>query len=193
MPCVFPVLSLKVLGFATHGDDDGAMRRHGVAFAGGVVLSFWLLAGILLALRAAGLQLGWGFQLQSPAVVIGLAILFFVMALNLSGVFEFGQALPSAIAGWNARNPHVDDVLSGALAVIVASPCTAPFMGAAIGWALDGDAGYDARCIHRAWRRHGAALSVAGVVPGMASQAAAARSHGWCASSSCSHFRSTRR
>jgi thiol:disulfide interchange protein DsbD len=136
MPCVFPVLSLKVLGFAMHGGDVGAMRRHGVAFAGGVVVSFWLLAGLLLALRATGQQLGWGFQLQSPAVVVGLATLFFVLALNLSGVFEIGPVLPSAISGWNARNAYVNDVLSGALAVIVASPCSAPFMGAAIGWAL---------------------------------------------------------
>jgi thiol:disulfide interchange protein/DsbC/DsbD-like thiol-disulfide interchange protein len=136
MPCVFPVLSLKVLGFATHGYDNGAMRRHGVAFAGGVVASFWLLAGLLLALRAAGQQLGWGFQLQSPAVVVGLAVLFFVIALNLSGVFEIGQLVPSAISGWSARNAYVNDALSGMLAVVVAAPCSAPFMGAALGWAL---------------------------------------------------------
>ncbi len=136
MPCVFPVLSLKVLGFAAHGYDNGAMRRHGVAFAGGVVVSFLLLAGLLLALRAAGQQLGWGFQLQSPVVVVVLAALFFAIALNLSGVFEIGQVLPSAIAGWNARNAYVNDALSGMLAVVVAAPCSAPFMGAAIGWAL---------------------------------------------------------
>jgi thiol:disulfide interchange protein/DsbC/DsbD-like thiol-disulfide interchange protein len=136
MPCVFPVLSLKVLGFAMHGDDAGAMRRHGVAFAGGVIASFWLLAGLLLALRAAGQQLGWGFQLQSPIVVVGLAALFFVLALNLSGVFEIGQLLPSAISGWSARNAYVNDALSGVLAVVIASPCSAPFMGAALGWAL---------------------------------------------------------
>lgn len=136
MPCVFPVLSLKVLGFAMHGADDAAMRRHGLAFAGGVVASFWLLAGVLLVLRAAGQQLGWGFQLQSPMVVVGLAVLFFVIALNLSGVFEIGQLLPSAIVGWSARNAYANDALSGALAVVVASPCSAPLMGAALGWAL---------------------------------------------------------
>ena len=136
MPCVFPVLSLKVLGFAIHGEDAGAMRRHGVAFAGGVIVSFWLLAGLLLALQAAGQQLGWGFQLQSPIVVVGLAALFFVLALNLSGVFEIGQLLPSAISGWSARNAYVNDALSGVLAVVIASPCSAPFMGAALGWAL---------------------------------------------------------
>ena len=78
MPCVFPVLSLKVLGFAAHRDSRLAMRMHGLAFAAGVVVSFWLLAAGLVALRAAGQQLGWGFQLQSPAVVVALAILFFV-------------------------------------------------------------------------------------------------------------------
>jgi thiol:disulfide interchange protein DsbD len=136
MPCVFPILSLKVLGFAAHGFNNTAMRIHGVAFAAGVIVSFWLLAGLLLALRAAGGELGWGFQLQSPAVVIGLAILFFVLALNLSGVFQIGQVLPSSVATWNARNTYVNDALSGVLAVVIASPCSAPFMGAAIGYAL---------------------------------------------------------
>ncbi|MDQ2962223.1 MAG: thioredoxin family protein [Pseudomonadota bacterium] len=136
MPCVFPVLSLKVLGFAAHRANSRAMRVHGLAFAAGVIGSFWLRAGLLLALRAAGAQLGWGFQLQSPAVVVGLAVLFFVLALNLSGVFEIGQFLPSSLSTWNARNTYVNDALSGVLAVVVASPCSAPFMGAAIGYAL---------------------------------------------------------
>jgi thiol:disulfide interchange protein/DsbC/DsbD-like thiol-disulfide interchange protein len=136
MPCVFPVLSLKVLGFAAHHDSRAAMRTHGLAFAAGVVVSFWLLAAGLVALRAAGQQLGWGFQLQSPAVVAALAILFFALALNLSGVFEVHQLLPSALASWNARNAYVNDALSGMLAVVIASPCSAPFMGAALGYAL---------------------------------------------------------
>ena len=136
MPCVFPVLSLKVLGFAAQGGDPKAMRAHGLAFAGGVLVSFWLLVAGLHALRLAGQQLGWGFQLQSPAVVAGLAILFFVLALNLSGVFEIGQLLPSRVSSWSARNAYVNDALSGVLAVVIASPCSAPFMGAALGWAL---------------------------------------------------------
>jgi thiol:disulfide interchange protein/DsbC/DsbD-like thiol-disulfide interchange protein len=136
MPCVFPVLSLKVLGFAAQGDDAAATRRHGTAFAGGVIVSFWLLAGLLLGLRAAGQQLGWGFQLQSPMVVVALAVLFFVIALNFSGIFEVGQLLPSAVSSWSARNAYVNDALSGVLAVVIASPCSAPFMGAALGWAL---------------------------------------------------------
>jgi thiol:disulfide interchange protein/DsbC/DsbD-like thiol-disulfide interchange protein len=138
MPCVFPVLSLKVLGFATHRESNAAMRHHGLAFGAGVLVSFWLLAGVLIGLRAAGAQLGWGFQLQSPATIAFLAVLFFVLALNLSGVFEVRQFVPSSLATWNAKNPLVNDALSGALAVVVASPCSAPFMGAALGYALAG-------------------------------------------------------
>jgi thiol:disulfide interchange protein/DsbC/DsbD-like thiol-disulfide interchange protein len=138
MPCVFPVLSIKVLGFATHQDSQKTLRHEAVAFAGGVVLTFVTLGLALVALRAAGEQLGWGFQLQSPAVVTTLAILFFVLALNLSGVFEFGQLAPSSVAGWSAQNRTLDAFGSGVLAVVVASPCTAPFMGAALGYALTG-------------------------------------------------------
>jgi thiol:disulfide interchange protein DsbD len=136
MPCVFPVLSLKVLGFAMHGGGRAAMRLHGLAFTAGVVVSFWLLAAGLVALRSAGAQLGWGFQLQSPTVIAALAALFFVMALNLSGVFEFGRLVPSSLAAWDVKRPLLNDALSGVLAVVVASPCTAPFMGAALGYAL---------------------------------------------------------
>ena len=138
MPCVFPVLTLKVLGFATHKDSKATMRREGVAFAGGVLLTFVVLGAALAALRAGGEQLGWGFQLQSPAVVSALAILFFVLALNLSGVFEFGQLVPSGVAGWGSKNRALDAFGSGVLAVVIASPCTAPFMGAALGFALTG-------------------------------------------------------
>ncbi len=138
MPCVFPVLSLKVLGFATHRENNAAMRHHGLAFGAGVMVSFWLLAGVLIGLRAAGAQLGWGFQLQSPTMIAALAVLFFVLALNLSGVFEVRQFVPSSLATWNAKNPLLNDALSGALAVVVASPCSAPFMGAALGYALAG-------------------------------------------------------
>jgi thiol:disulfide interchange protein DsbD len=139
MPCVFPVLSLKVLGFASHDGGTAGMRAHGLAFAGGVILSFVGLAVILVAFRAAGQQLGWGFQLQSPAIIVVLAILFFVLALNLSGVFEVGQLLPSSVSTWSARNGYVNDALSGLVAVVVASPCSAPFMGAALGYALAQD------------------------------------------------------
>jgi thiol:disulfide interchange protein DsbD len=138
MPCVFPVLSLKVLGFATHHDNKATLHREAVAFATGVIGTFVILGLLLAALRAAGEQLGWGFQLQSPAVVTGLALLFFVLALNLSGVFEFGMLAPQGVAAWSSRNRTIDALGSGVLAVIVASPCTAPFMGAAMGYALTG-------------------------------------------------------
>ena len=137
MPCVFPILSLKALGLATSpADDRRALRHDGVAFAAGVVLAFAALGIALATLRAAGAELGWGFQLQSPAVVTSLAILFFVMAQNLSGVFEFGSLVPSRIATWSHANRQVNAFASGILAVAIASPCTAPFMGAALGYAL---------------------------------------------------------
>ncbi len=138
MPCVFPVLTLKVLGFATHHDSRPTLKHEAAAFAAGVVLTFVALGAALAALRAAGEQLGWGFQLQSPAVVSVLAILFFVLALNLSGVFEFGQLAPSVVTGWTSKNRTLDAFGSGILAVVVASPCTAPFMGAALGYAMTG-------------------------------------------------------
>jgi len=138
MPCVFPVLTLKVLGFATHNDTRPTLRHEAGAFAAGVVLTFVALGVALAVLRAAGEELGWGFQLQSPAVVSALAILFFVLALNLSGVFEFGQLAPSGVTGWTAKNRTLDAFGSGILAVVIASPCTAPFMGAALGYAMTG-------------------------------------------------------
>ena len=136
MPCVFPVLAIKVIGFARHGDNLRAQRAGGLAYTAGVVLSFVLLGGLMLALRAAGAQLGWGFQLQSPLVIALLAALFAVLGLNLAGVFEFGQFLPSRVASLQAENPVIDSFLSGVLAVAVASPCTAPFMGASLGLAI---------------------------------------------------------
>ncbi|MEY3783183.1 MAG: hypothetical protein RIS97_1362 [Pseudomonadota bacterium] len=136
MPCVFPVLALKVVSFTKHASDTQAHRRSGVAYFAGVVLSFVALGALFLALRAAGEQLGWGFQLQNPLVVAGLAVLFTVLGMNLAGLFEFGSILPSSVAAMRAKNPTVDSFLSGVLAVAVASPCTAPFMGASLGFAL---------------------------------------------------------
>jgi thiol:disulfide interchange protein/DsbC/DsbD-like thiol-disulfide interchange protein len=136
MPCVFPVLAIKVMGFARHAQDVRAHRIAGLAYSGGVVLSFALLGAAMLAPRAAGEQLGWGFQLQSPGVVASLAALFTLIGLNLAGVFEFGSFLPSRVAALEARHPVVNSFLSGVLAVAIASPCTAPFMGASIGFAI---------------------------------------------------------
>ena len=137
MPCVFPVLAIKVLGFAGHGQNQRAQRMAGLAYAAGVIASFLALGALLLGLRAAGQQLGWGFQLQSPIVVALLAALFTVLGLNLAGLFEFGNVLPGSLASAQARNPVVDSFLSGVLAVAIASPCTAPFMGASLGFAID--------------------------------------------------------
>ena len=136
MPCVFPVLAIKVVSFTRHADNHSAHRIGGLAFTAGVVVSFLALGAVMLALRAAGEQLGWGFQLQSPAVVAGMAILFTVIGLNLAGLFEFGSFLPSSVASLEARNPAVNSFLTGVLAVAIASPCTAPFMGASLGFAI---------------------------------------------------------
>jgi len=137
MPCVFPVLSLKVLGFAerAHGD-PGKIRSHGWAFTFGVLLSFWLLAGTLLALRAGGGELGWGFQLQSPLFVALLSYLLFAMGLSLVGVYEIGTSFSGAVGRVGTEEGLAGSFWTGAIATIVATPCTAPFMGPALGFAL---------------------------------------------------------
>ncbi len=141
MPCVFPVLSIKAMGALGSADDRAQLRRHGGWYALGVVATFVLLAGVLLAgvllaLRAGGEQLGWGFQLQEPRFVAGIALLLFAMALSFSGVWEFGGRFTGA--GQQLAQGHGSraSFFTGALAVVVASPCTAPFMGTALGWAL---------------------------------------------------------
>jgi thiol:disulfide interchange protein DsbD len=137
MPCVFPVLGIKVMGFVQHAHGETrAMKMQGVVFFVGVVLSFIVLAGLMLALRAGGSQLGWGFQLQSPVFVTLLASLFFVLALNLSGVFEWGAFAQSMTSNISARGRYADAFLAGVLATAVATPCTAPFMGAAVGFTI---------------------------------------------------------
>src|SRR6185437_4800357 len=142
MPCVFPVLGIKVMGFVEHAHGEPrAMRMQGAVFAAGVLLSFAVLAGTILALRAGGAQLGWGFQLQSPVVVALLACLFFVLALNLAGVFEWGAFAQSMTSNLGARGRYADAFLSGVLASVVATPCTAPFMGAAVGFTMTQGAG----------------------------------------------------
>ena len=136
MPCVFPVLSLKLLSFAQPGQRGSARVAAGLAYTFGVVASFVALAGLLLALRAGGEQLGWGFQLQSPLFVAALALLFALIGLNLVGLFDLRGVLPGNLAAARARHPLADHALTGALAVAVASPCTGPFMGVALGSAL---------------------------------------------------------
>ena len=137
MPCVLPVLAIKVLSFARHSEHSRASQRaQGLAYTAGVVLSFVALGALMLGLRASGEQLGWGFHLQSPTVLAVLATLFTLLGLNLAGVFEIGSILPHRVASLQARHPVVDAFLSGVLAVAIASPCTAPFMGASLGYAI---------------------------------------------------------
>jgi len=137
MPCVFPVVSIKVLGFVeqAHGDRT-ELRRHGLAFAAGILVCFWVVAGVLLALRAGGEALGWGYQLQSPLIISALAVLFFVLGLNLSGMFELGTSIQTAAGNVRERSGLAGAFLGGMLATAIATPCTAPFMGAALGFAL---------------------------------------------------------
>ncbi len=136
MPCVFPVLALKVFGFAAHAHDRRGLLASGLAYTAGVVASFVALALLMLALRAGGEQLGWGFQLQSPYIVAALAALFCLIALNLAGVFEVRWLMPDAVGSARAKHPLVDHALTGVLAVVVAAPCTAPLMGASLGLAM---------------------------------------------------------
>jgi thiol:disulfide interchange protein DsbD len=136
MPCVFPVLFLKAAGAMEAAGDRALLRRHGLLYTAGVVSSFLVVAGVLLALRASGEALGWGFQLQAPAFVAALALLFFVLAMNFAGLFEFRGRL--AGLGQDLAAGHGDRAafFTGVLACLVASPCTAPFMGVALGVAL---------------------------------------------------------
>lgn len=134
MPCVLPVLSIKVMGLLGHRDRGAA--AHGIAYSVGVLLTFLALAALLVALRSGGAALGWGFQLQQPLVVVVLMYLMLVLALNLSGVFAFSGRFSGVGQGLTARPGVRGSFATGVLAVIVASPCTAPFMGVALGYAL---------------------------------------------------------
>ena len=137
MPCVFPVLGIKILGFVNQA---GAERRrvmlHGVAFTVGVFVSFWALATVLAILRAGGEQLGWGFQLQSPAFVFGLAAVLLVFGLAMSGVFEFGLSATGVGSQLQTKQGYTGSFFTGVLATVVATPCSAPFLAPALGAAL---------------------------------------------------------
>ena len=134
MPCVFPVLSLKVLSFANHKEQSQV--KHGLAYSGGVILSFVAVAALLLALKAGGSAIGWGFQLQQPWFVGALAYLFFAMGLSLSGFWEFGGHWLNFGGTLASRSDYSGSFFTGVLATIVASPCTAPFMASALGFAI---------------------------------------------------------
>ena len=134
MPCVFPILSLKVLSFARSSEHD--RHLHSWLYTAGVIASFVLVAALLILLQQAGQAIGWGFQLQSPGFVIALAYLFVAMGLSLSGLVEFGGSLMNTGSGLANRGGLSGSFFTGVLAVVVASPCTAPFMGTALGFAL---------------------------------------------------------
>lgn len=137
MPCVFPVLGIKILGFVNQaGSDRRRVVMHGLVFTLGVLLSFWALAGALAVLRAGGDQLGWGFQLQSPAFVFALAVMLLVFAMNMSGVFEFGLSATGVGSGLQMKSGYGGSFFTGVLATVVATPCSAPFLAPALGAAL---------------------------------------------------------
>ena len=137
MPCVFPVLAMKAAAFARlAGHARSEMRRDGLAYTAGVLVSFAAMAGVLIALRSTVGEVSWGFQFQSPVFSLLIAYLFFVVGLNLSGVFEVGNRLAGVGQGLVSRGGTTGAFFTGVLAVIVATPCTAPFMAAALGFAL---------------------------------------------------------
>ncbi|MEJ8321629.1 thioredoxin family protein [Kosakonia sacchari] len=136
MPCVFPIISLKALGLLRHTQSPAQTRKEGLGFLLGCVLTMLALAGVLLALRAGGTAVGWGFQLQSPLVIAFLALVILGAALNLLGVFEVGLSVQRAGEITIERGAFLRAALTGALSIIVATPCAAPFMAGAIGYAL---------------------------------------------------------
>ena len=141
MPCVLPVISFKILSFIKlAGESRRQVFQHGLAFAGGVLLSFWALAGVLLILQAYGRTVGWGFQLQEPLFVAILAAFIFLFALSLFGIFEMGVSLIGAAANAQQKSSHrgalFGSFLGGVLATAVATPCTGPFLGSAVGYAV---------------------------------------------------------
>ncbi|MBU3077957.1 protein-disulfide reductase DsbD family protein [Sphingomonas quercus] len=136
MPCVFPIISLKAFGLVGNGGDPRRLRWEGAAFFAGTLLAMLLLAGTLILLRAGGQAVGWGFQLQSPVVVALLVLVMIAAALNLSGLFEVGIGLQRAGQELDGRDGLAGAALTGALAVVVATPCAGPFMAGALGYAL---------------------------------------------------------
>ena len=136
MPCVFPMIGLKVLGFAKEaGAARGKVILNGLLYSAGVIVSFLALALLIIGLKSGGSSVGWGFQMQSPGFVLGTCVLMIVLGLSLAGVFEIGVGLGGVSAG--EGDGRVATFLSGVLATVVATPCTAPGLGAALGFALD--------------------------------------------------------
>ncbi len=142
MPCVFPVLFLKGLALVqSSGEERSRLRSHGLVYTLGILVSFWVIVAVLLGLRAGGAQAGWGFQLQSPTFIAVLSLGLFFFALSLAGQFELGLSLTSVGGELAQKQGFAGSFFTGVLATIVATPCTAPLMGAAIGFALAQPAG----------------------------------------------------
>ncbi len=142
MPCVFPVLFLKGLALLqSSGEERSRLRSHGIVYTFGILVSFWAIVGVLLVLRAEGSQAGWGFQLQSPIFLTLLAAGIFFFALSLAGLFDIGLSLTSVGGELAQKQGYTGSFFTGVLATVVATPCTAPLMGAAIGFALAQPAG----------------------------------------------------
>ncbi|MDG2122938.1 MAG: protein-disulfide reductase DsbD family protein, partial [Verrucomicrobiales bacterium] len=142
MPCVFPVLGIKIMGFVSQaGSSKAHIRMHGLVYAAGVIVSLWALVAVLLAVKTAlGTNVNWGFQLQNPVFLAFLIALMFIFALSLSGVFELGTSLTSVGGGLQTKSGYSGSFFTGLLTVLVATPCTGPFMAPAISFALSGSA-----------------------------------------------------
>jgi thiol:disulfide interchange protein len=137
MPCVFPVLFIKGLSLVESSRHaHSRVRAHGLVYALGILVSFWAVVALLLGLRAGGRQLGWGFQFQSPGFIAVMALLLFFLGLSLAGMFEIGLTVTNTGSSLAGRSGYAGSFFTGVLAMVVATPCTAPFMGAAVGFAL---------------------------------------------------------
>ena len=137
MPCVLPILSVKAFSLVQHAQSaPREVRLQGVAYGAGVLISFAVIAGLLIGFRAAGAEIGWGFQLQSPVFIAAMIYLLVAVGFNLSGLFSFGERVAGVAGDIGSHNRYSGSFLTGALATLIATPCTAPFMAAALGYAI---------------------------------------------------------
>jgi len=137
MPCVFPVLGIKIMGFVQQaGEDKAKIKKHGLVFGLGVLCSLWALAAVILVIRFGGDSVGWGFQLQNPLFILIMVVVILAFGLNLAGLFEFGTSLIGAGQDLQQKEGYAGSFFSGVLAVAIATPCTGPFMASALTYAL---------------------------------------------------------
>lgn len=137
MPCVLPVISLKLFGLIVHSDEKkSAILKHNLAYTAGIVSTFWVLAAVVLLLKSSGEQIGWGFQLQSPIFVFIMMAVIFILALNMMGLFEFVTPGGSKLGNVQMKKGFMADFINGVLATILSTPCSAPFLGTALTFAF---------------------------------------------------------